>query len=172
MLHFHHVIHWLRGELVTKSVIYPIFELNAGSYELKLMFVNEDGKLTIDGEDFTFAELAEGVGNGAVVTSPSKGFELYVPHVVSLRCETVIDVVPNDAFLLEVQDLINWLSNSPTSLERCRNAFVVATQNPTASNIEMLREAYRAVPIHLRCYLLGFDEKDSPIRQLIGEDKC
>ena len=168
MLNFYHVINWLKNESLTKSVIYPVFELVTGSYELKLMFINDDGHLTIEGEDFSFDDLEEGVRNGAIVTTPPRGFEVYVPHLVSLRCESVMDIVPIDAFLMEVQDLQKWLSNRPTSLDECRGAYANASSNPNTSNIDKLRTAYLSVPMHLRCYLLSFDEKDFPIRKIIG----
>jgi hypothetical protein len=67
-----------------------------------------------------------------------------------------------------VRDEIDRLRGEPTSEDRCLAALRRYLAEPGPSRLAELREAYLAVPEHLRMFLLGdMDAKDIPLRQLL-----
>jgi predicted NAD-dependent protein-ADP-ribosyltransferase YbiA (DUF1768 family) len=73
-----------------------------------------------------------------------------------------------DGFLLDVADRIEALNERPTAARRCWEAIRRFQQEPVEANRAMLKEAYLAVPPHLRIYVLGdMDRQDRPLRILL-----
>ncbi|MCX4673364.1 NADAR family protein [Streptomyces sp. NBC_01381] len=73
-------------------------------------------------------------------------------------------------FLLEVADKVEELSGRPTAAQRCQEAIRHFQQDPSEPNRTVLREAYLAVPPHLRVFVLGdMDHQDRPLRILLTE---
>lgn len=78
----------------------------------------------------------------------------------------------NQDLILEVMDIIAELNDLPTSSVRCVQAWHAYQSDSSEKNRENLKEAYEAMPHHLRMYVLGDqDRKDRPIRQAIYEEK-
>lgn len=70
--------------------------------------------------------------------------------------------------IAEVADEIEHLAGRPDSSARCRSALDQYLDEMSEVNLVALRDAYFAVPEHLRRYLLGDqDAKDWPLRVLI-----
>lgn len=68
----------------------------------------------------------------------------------------------------EVRDDIDNLNGRPNSTRRCLAAVDVFRQQPTEANRTAVREAYAAIPKHLRRYALGdMDRKDFPLRVIV-----
>ncbi|NNN32135.1 NADAR family protein [Streptomyces sp. S3(2020)] len=75
-----------------------------------------------------------------------------------------------DSFLLEVADRIEELSGRPTTAQRCHEAIRRYRQEPTEPHRVLLREAYLAVPAHVRIFLLGdMEAQDRPLRMLVTD---
>ncbi|MEU5001733.1 NADAR family protein [Streptomyces sp. NPDC021622] len=73
-------------------------------------------------------------------------------------------------FLLEVADKVEELSGRPTAGQRCWEAIRRFQRDPSEPNRAVLREAYLAVPPHLRVFVLGdMDHQDRPLRILLTE---
>ncbi|WP_329314878.1 MULTISPECIES: NADAR family protein [unclassified Streptomyces] len=71
------------------------------------------------------------------------------------------------SFLTEVADEIARLAGRPTAVDRLREAERGYRREATETNRVLLREAYLAVPAHLRVYVLGdMDRQDRPLRIL------
>ncbi|MFD9540317.1 NADAR family protein [Streptomyces sp. NPDC060022] len=76
--------------------------------------------------------------------------------------------VTPEGFLLEVVDKVEELNGRPTTGQRCWDAIGRFQQDPSEPNRVLLREAYLAVPPHLRIYVLGdMDRQDRPLRILL-----
>ena len=68
----------------------------------------------------------------------------------------------------EVRDDIDNLNGRPDSTGRCLAAVDVFREQPTEANRTAVREAYEAIPEHLRRYALGdMDRKDFPLRVIV-----
>ncbi|MFD8422535.1 NADAR family protein [Streptomyces sp. NPDC059466] len=75
-----------------------------------------------------------------------------------------------EGFLAEVADRIEALSGRSTAGERCWEAVRRYQQEPTEHHRALLRNAYLAVPPHLRIYVLGdMDHQDRPLRILLTD---
>jgi len=72
-------------------------------------------------------------------------------------------------FIRQVEDEIRWLNGQPTTATICREAFDAYQRAPSDAAKATLREAYEAVPKHMRQYILGsMEDKDSEIRLILG----
>lgn len=75
-----------------------------------------------------------------------------------------------EGILLEVADKVEELNGRPTSAQRCHDAIRRFQQDPSEANRALLRDAYLAVPPHLRIYVLGdMDRQDRPLRILLTD---
>lgn len=75
-----------------------------------------------------------------------------------------------ESFLLEVADRIEELGGRPTAAQRCHETIRHYRQEPTVPSREALRQAYLAIPAHLRVYVLGdMERQDRPLRILLTD---
>jgi hypothetical protein len=74
------------------------------------------------------------------------------------------DVVGCHARLREVGDQIESLNGRPTTTDRCWAAIRGYQQEPTEANRLLMRDAYLAVPAHLRRMLGDMDRQDRPLK--------
>lgn len=80
---------------------------------------------------------------------------------------TVVRIDPQQ-LIAEVDDEIEHLAGRPDSSACCLSALDQYLDEMSEANLAALRDAYSAVPEHLRLYLLGDqDAKDWPLRVLI-----
>lgn len=70
----------------------------------------------------------------------------------------------------EARDLVEVANGSPGAIRRCIERHEAYQASPTDREREALRQAYGAVPEHLRMYCGDMDSKDGPIRQILGLD--
>ena len=135
-------------------------------YYETIIGVFEDG--TIDcWEWVNFEEFKTKVAEGWVVTEVPKGARISCHHLYygNSTLEFYIEI---DEFVKEVEDTIDQLQGKQTVADTCVQAFAKFLTFPTKENKNRLREAYNAIPKHLRIYVLGdMDCKDSAIRMCI-----
>jgi hypothetical protein len=140
--------------------------IHNGNYYETIIGVFEDG--TIDcWELVNFEEFKSQVAQGWVVTQVPKGARISCHHLYygNSTLEFYIEI---DEFVKEVEDTIDLLQGKQTVAETCIQAFARFLTVPTEENKSSLREAYNAIPKHLRIYVLGdMDCKDSAIRMCI-----
>ncbi|MEV0175971.1 NADAR family protein [Streptomyces sp. NPDC050803] len=75
-----------------------------------------------------------------------------------------------ESFLLEVADKVEELSGRPTARDRLQEAIGRYQEEPSEARRALLRDAYLAVPAHLRIYVLGdMDSQDRPLRILVTD---
>jgi hypothetical protein len=120
-----------------------------------------------------FARFREKVRSGWVVTQLPEGARVTISGLVSINAANVRCHVEPEEFIKEVADEILELNHQPTSGDKCREAFKEYTSNQTGENRQKLKEAYEAIPVHCRPYVLhDQDSKDFAIRMVIyGEER-
>jgi hypothetical protein len=141
---------------------------NLNYYET-IIGVFEDGTIDCWGV-IDFEEFKTKVAEGWVVTQVPKGAKISCHHLYygNSTLEFYIEI---DEFVKEVEDTINLLQGKQTVGQTCVQAFAKFLTFPTPENKSSLREAYNAIPKHLRIYVLGdMDFKDSAILICIDED--
>jgi hypothetical protein len=143
-------------------------ERSAG-YFVDDLYVYADGAIKCGGPGLTdLAGLESGLAKGRVAVRDPEAPPFEEPP--SQWGARYPEPLTPESFLLEVADRIEELSDRPTSGQRCHEAIRRYAHEPTESHRDRLREAYLAVPAHLRVYVLGdMDRQDRPLRILLTE---
>lgn len=146
----------------------PIFINNGGHYFLTDLKIYADGLIDCWGL-VNLDEFREKVRRGWVATRLPENGQASAHHLGSWQFKnpTVID---SELLIKEVEDTIAELQGIATSSTRCLAALDAFAANPSEESRLHLKEAYLAIPVHLRMYVLGDqDMADWPIRVLVGE---
>ncbi|MEV4139640.1 NADAR family protein [Dactylosporangium sp. NPDC049742] len=150
----------------------PIFIRNGDTYFLTELFVFADGVIDCWGW-VDLDGLREKLASGWVATRLEPGAEASAHELADWRIEEPEMWVTAEGLLGEVADLIDELNDRPDSTGRCRQALDRYLETRTEADRVALREAYLAVPEHLRMFALGdMDAKDWPLQVLctqVGE---
>jgi hypothetical protein len=145
----------------------PIFIKNGNTYFLSALKVYADG--IIDCWDLVdFPTFQQKVTSGWVATTLPQSAQASALHLGSWRFDRPSSTLTPQLLIAEVADEIEHLAGRPTSSERCRTALDHYLDERSEANLAALRDAYFAVPEHLRIYLLGdMDAHDIPLRMLL-----
>lgn len=143
------------------------------TYELAHCFVYADALVEVGygSPPVTLDALADRFATGRLANSVPDGSWLVFPNLGRCRIDRGFWYVDPAQRLLECRDQVNKLSGGLGAIEACRHAFDEYERHPAdAALLERLRQAYEAVPEHLRMYCGDMDSKDWPIRRaLYGE---
>ncbi|WP_406393656.1 NADAR family protein [Streptomyces sp. NBC_00887] len=136
-------------------------------YFLDDLIVYADGAVRCE-ERTDLRGLEKRLASGAIsVTEPGASKR---PEEQSKWLSRAGEPVTPEGFLLDVADKVEELNGRPTAGRRCWDAIGRFQQDPSESNRVLLREAYLAVPPHLRIYVLGdMDRQDRPLRILLTD---
>ena len=137
-----------------------------GDYYLTDLLIYADGKVDCWGL-VDFSEFCSKVRSGWVATEFPQGARASAHHVASWVMDQPQSWVSAEELIGEVADEIAWLRGEPTSSDRCQAAVDAYLADQTPEALERVRDAYQAVPEHLRIYLGDMDAKDRPILQIL-----
>lgn len=138
-----------------------------GTYFLAELKVYADGMIDCWGL-VDFAAFRQKVASGWVATTFPQGARASAHHLVDWRFDDPWSMLTPQQLIAEVADEIEHLAGRPTSEDRCRAALDRYLDDLSGENLAALRDAYHAVPEHVRMFLLGDqDAKDWPLRVLI-----
>ncbi len=144
-----------------------IFIRNGDTYFLTDLKVYADGTIDCWGL-LDFATFRQKVASGWVATTFPQDAVASAHHLARWRFDKPRSSITPQELIAEVTDEIERLAGRLTTEERCLAALDRYVDNPSAEHLMALREAYLAVPEHLRLYLLGDqDAKDGPLRTLL-----
>ncbi|MFD9354084.1 NADAR family protein [Streptomyces sp. NPDC060031] len=133
------------------------------------LFVYADGRITLGRYEATdLPGLGGLLASGKVALDPPGGRQRTVgpSKWQSREPETRTD----ESFLLDAADEIARLAGRPTTGDLLLEAVRAYRRNPTPAGRSLLRDAYLAVPAHLRVYVLGdMDRQDRPLRILVTD---
>jgi predicted NAD-dependent protein-ADP-ribosyltransferase YbiA (DUF1768 family) len=148
----------------------PIFIRNGDTYFLTDLRVYADGAIWC-WEPVDLAGLREKLRTGWVATSLPPGARASAHHLASWRFSEPQMWVTAEEILGEVADDIDTLNGRPDSTARCHRALARYLESRSEPDQIALREAYQAIPGHMRVYALGdMDAKDWPLRVLCAAD--
>lgn len=144
-----------------------IFIKNGGTYHLSALKVYADGMINCWGlVDFT--TFQQKVASGWVATDLPQGAQASAFELGNWCFDQPWSALTPHLLIAEVADEIEHLAGRPTSEDRCIAALDRYLDEMSEDNLAALRDAYHAVPEHLRIFLLGDqDAKDWPLRVLI-----
>jgi hypothetical protein len=151
-------------DIVGDSV--PILRIVGDTYELTRLVVFTDGVCQIGSspqliplDDVQSLYEAKQICNKAPA-----GSRIVVPNLGSFRNTEDFGSVSVQARIGEIRDKLDVLNGKPSVIRTCIKVFENYTQEPSQQAREALRQAYEAVPEHLRCYCGDMDTKDTAIR--------
>jgi predicted NAD-dependent protein-ADP-ribosyltransferase YbiA (DUF1768 family) len=147
----------------------PVFIRNGSTYFLTDLLIYADGAIwcwewvDLDG-------LRQKLDSGRVATHLEPGAEASAHDLASWRFTDPQTWVFADDLLGEVADEIDRLNGRPDSTDRCLQALDRFLETRSEPDRDVLRDAYRAIPEHLKGYALGdMDAKDWPLWVLCAE---
>ncbi|MFJ6120239.1 NADAR family protein [Streptomyces sp. NPDC092129] len=144
------------------------FIRNGGKYFLTDLLIYADGMVDCWGLE-TLEGFADKLASGWVATDLSEGAQASAHHLASWKFAEPKTWLTPELLLGEVRDDIDNLNGRPDSTGRCLSAVDVFRDEPTETNRTAVREAYEAIPEHLRRYALGdMDRKDFPLRVIVA----
>ncbi|MGW4657318.1 NADAR family protein [Streptomyces sp. NPDC004279] len=144
------------------------FIRNGGKYFLTDLLIYADGMVDCWGLE-TLEGFAGKLASGWVATDLSEGAQASARHLASWKFAEPKTWLTPEMLLGEVRDDIDNLNGRPDSTGRCLSAVDVFRDEPTETNRTAVREAYEAIPEHLRRYALGdMDRKDFPLRVIVA----
>jgi len=111
----------------------------------------------------------ERVRQGWVVTHLPEGARVGISSSnIYFTATNVQSNVDEQELVKEVEDEIQDLNGEPTSFDLCWAALEAYRSEKSPEAKEKLRQAYIAVPKHLRMYLGDMDAKDSELRSILN----
>lgn len=144
------------------------FIRNGGTYYLTDLLIYADGMVDC-WELVTLEEFATKLASGWVATELTDGARASAHHLAAWTFAEPQTWLTPEMLLGEVRDDIDQLNGRPDSTDRCLAALEVFRDQPTENNRTALRQAYEAIPEHLRIYALGDqDSKDWPLQVLVA----
>jgi hypothetical protein len=144
----------------------PAFIRNGRTYFLTDLKIYADGVVDCWGL-VTFDEFVEKVRTGWVATDLPEGGRASAHGVADWTFHEPESWVDEEALIGEVADEIDKLAGRPDSTDRCVAAVDAYLADQSEANRAALREAYLAIPEHLRMFALGDqDAKDGPLLDL------
>jgi len=151
----------------------PAFAMSGRECRLTRAFIFSDGTARIgaDGETTTQEAIYEAFGSGQLVTSIP---DATIVEVEGLGRFTAMNgnwfVRPSER-VKEIRDLVAQLAGQREAVAICREAMQAYETNPSEVPRSRLRQAYEAVPEHLRRFCGDMDSKDSQIKRVLYGDK-
>ncbi|MEV6110041.1 NADAR family protein [Streptomyces sp. NPDC051940] len=144
------------------------FICNGGTYFLTDLVVYADGLIDCWGL-VTLEEFAGKLASGWIATELPDGGVASAHHLASWTFSEPQTWLTPEMLLGDIRDDIDQLNGRPDSTRRCLSLLDVFRDQPTEQNRAALREAYEAIPGHLRIYALGDqDRKDFPLKVVVA----
>ncbi|MET8998972.1 NADAR family protein [Amycolatopsis sp. NPDC004169] len=147
-----------------------VFIRNSNYYALGTLGVFADGAVLWNHETTDFNGLRAAFDDGTLTLTPPEGAPLVIDGTATGTVPALKSRLTPELVIGELADEVDRLNDRPDSSRRCWNAVLAYAADPTAAHLELVREAYHAVPGHRRVFVLGdMDHHDVPVRILLAE---
>lgn len=161
---------------VTRPIFFPTKEFHVWGY----LAIYADGSIhkvlpEVDEPTgpYSLEEIRKSLDQGALAVSVPEGQRLLMLDLGDFSFSDAHWTSNPDDYCTELQDTINTMAGKKGLQQTCRELFEEYTRNPTAALRDKLQEAYEAIPIPQREYILqDMDTLDIPIRMaLYGKEE-
>ncbi len=147
-----------------------VFVRNRNYHALGPLGVFADGAVLWNYETTDFDGLRAAFDDGTLTLTPPEGAPLIIAGTAKGTVPALESWLTPELVIGELADEVDQLNDRPDSSGRCRDALQAYAADPSGANLELVREAYHAVPEHRRIFLLGdMDQNDVPVRILLAE---
>lgn len=159
-------------QIVVDGKEVPAFELRSDAAFLTSVFVFADGlaRIGTQSELLPIEDVFHRFATGLLTTSVADGTRVTISDVGSFTCTDGNWTAKSEERVKEIKALLAELNGSESPVRVCVRAHGRYELDPSAQNLAALREAYEAVPEHLRMYCGDMDSKDHPIRRILFPD--
>ncbi|MEV0648491.1 NADAR family protein [Phytomonospora sp. NPDC050363] len=137
----------------------PVFVNNGGIHFLTDLEIYADGVIHCSGH-LNLDGLATELASGRISVAPPEGARASAHHLAAWTFAAPHSALTPPMLLGEVADEIELLNGRPDSRWRCLASARAWAADPSEDKRFTLREAYHAVPEHLRRYLGDMDNLD------------
>lgn len=150
----------------------PVFLVDGADYHLTKWFVYADGMSSIgpDGPIVALEEIISLIERGIVRTQIPEEATITFSGLGKARITQGLWYIDEQERIKEALDMIAMLNGKEGTISICRQQFKEYQQEPSETNKERLRQAYEAVPEHLRIFCGDMDSKDWPIKHVLYGD--
>jgi hypothetical protein len=147
----------------------PVFLHKGSEFHLSQWTVYPDGTSQVGSNFLRFPldQVAQRLQGGDLATSAPNGSFVVVEGLGRFQVQAGGWGVKPKERIREATDKIAKLRGENGSVHNCLQALHAYHADPREVTRERLREAYEAVPQHLRMYCGTMDEKDGPIRSVL-----
>lgn len=158
-------------EILGDSV--PVLRVADRAFELTPLIVYADGMCQV-GSDQTLVSIGELdalYDENLMCNMAPASSRIVLPGLGEFRTTTDFGFVSVRDRIGEVRDKLNVLNGKQSVIRICASLFEEYEREPSQQAKGALRDAYEAVPEHLRCYCGDMDTRDTAIRAVLyGED--
>ena len=149
----------------------PVFEVVAGGYRLRRWLIYADGLSQLGyGRELMPLEVASRMlEDGRLTLSVPTGSWIALDGLGRFQTGEGYWGIPPTERIREASDLLDQLNGGQGAIRRCIDAHSAYKSDPSPDRREALREAYEAVPEHLRLFCGDMDSKDGPIRRILSD---
>lgn len=151
-------------DILGKSV--PVLRIVEGAFEMTRLTVFADGMCQVgsQGQLVPIHEVQALYDQQQICNKAPRGSKILLPGLGEFYTTTDFGGVTVHDRIGEIADMLNELNGRPGVIKICMERFEAYQRQPSEAAKEQLREAYEAVPGHLRMYCGDMDSKDWPIR--------
>lgn len=155
------------NDILGESV--PVLRVEANGFELNRLVVYADGLCQVgSGEALVpIADVPSLYERGVICNAAPAHSRIVLPGLGEFRATSGFGSVAVHSRIGELHDMLNQLNGKPSVITTCSKLFEQYEQEPSPESKEALREAYEAVPEHLRCYCGDMDTRDTAIRAVL-----
>ncbi|MEV6350311.1 NADAR family protein [Actinoplanes sp. NPDC051851] len=149
-----------------------VFVRSGDHFRLEALAVFADGLVRWGrfGKGTDLDGLRAGFGDGTLTLAPPAGAEFVIDGVAGGVLPALTSWLTPELVIADLVDEVDRLNDRPDSSGRCWRALLRYAGEPSAANLEAVRQTYLAVPEHRRIYVLGdMDQNDVPVRILLAD---
>ena len=153
-----------------KATAFPVIMIEGAVKRLTRWFVFDDSltRFGLDGPLIHLDEAARRLAIGEITTSAEEGDRLDIDGLGVVTVEAGLWGIDPAERVREARGEVEVLNGGQGSIRQCMEAFRAYQRDPLERNLDVLRQAYEAVPSHLRGYCGDMDQRDLPIRRALG----
>jgi hypothetical protein len=152
------------------AAAFPVVMTGRPLKRITKWFVFADGMTRFgpDGPLIHLDEATEKFSMGEITTHAEDGDRLDISGLGVVTVDSGSWGIDPDERVREARNELDILNGGEGAIRRCVEAFKSYTADPSDQRLQIVRMAYAAVPVHLRIYCGNMDQRDLPIRRVLG----
>lgn len=149
--------------------LFPVLYRHETAFELTRLVIYADGVCQIGTDPILLprARLVQLFAEGTLSNHAPQGSRIRLPGLGAFTTTMDFGDIAVADRLMEIEDALNMLNGQEGAIRHCLRCFETYRGARTEENRATLRQAYEAVPEHLRCYCGDMDTRDTEIQEIL-----